>query len=89
MVTVDFARAFRRHVACPRADVRGTTVREALDAYFAEQPGVRSYVCDDQGAVRKHVALFVNDTQLRDRVAQSDQLRDGDVIHVFQALSGG
>jgi hypothetical protein len=82
MVTVDFARAFRRHVDCPRADVPGRTVRDALAAYFTGAPMVRSYVLDDQGAVRKHVVVFVNPLL-------SDPVRDGDVIHIFQALSGG
>ena len=89
MVTVDFARAFRRHVDCPRADVSATSVREALHTYFGDQPRVRSYVLDDQGAIRKHVVVFVNDTQLRDRTDLSDPVKPGDTIHVFQALSGG
>jgi sulfur-carrier protein len=89
MVTVDFARAFRRHVDCPRADVPGRTVGDALAAYFAAAPMVRSYVLDDQGAVRKHVVVFVNSEQLGDRTTLSDMVGDGDIIHIFQALSGG
>ena len=89
MVTIDFARAFRRHVDCPRAQVTASSVRDALVAYFGEQPRVRSYVLDDQGAIRKHVVVFVNDTQLRDRTDLSDPVQPGDTIHIFQALSGG
>ncbi|MDB4936802.1 MAG: Molybdopterin converting factor, partial [Labilithrix sp.] len=44
-----------RHVVCPPEDVPGATVREALDAYFAKHPLVRTYVLDEQGMLRRHV----------------------------------
>ena len=86
---VQFTQNLRRHVECPTDDVPGTTVREALDAYFARHPEVRSYVLDDQGAVRRHMAVFAAGEQIRDPVRQSDPLADGSEIHVMQALSGG
>lgn len=84
-----FAKAFRRHVECPDADADGATVGEALADYFERHPLVRSYVVDDAGAVRKHVAVFVNDDVIGDRANLSDPVGDHDRIHVFQALSGG
>lgn len=89
VVRVEFAKAFRRHVDCPAAQVEGQTVRAALDAYFDRFPSVRSYVVDDGGAVRKHVAIFLNDDLIADRAALGDSVGDGDRLHVFQALSGG
>ncbi len=50
---------------------------------------MRGYVLDDQGMLRKHVAIFVNTELIRDRVGLSDPLRTGDDIYVVQALSGG
>ena len=88
-ITIDFARAFRRHVDCPCAQVDAGTVRGALDAYFALHPQVRSYVLDDQGAVRKHISVFVGGVQLRDRAFLGDALATNDTIQIFQALSGG
>lgn len=89
MVSVTFAKAFRRHVACPDAEVVGSTVREVLDAYFAEHSQVRGYVLDETGAVRRHVAVFVDDDLIADRRSLSDVVAADDRIHVFQALSGG
>lgn len=89
VVEVVFAKAFRRHVDCPDAAVPGSTVREALDAYFCDHPPVRGYVLDDAGAVRTHVAVFHNDDLITDRVTLGDPVVAGDRIHVFQALSGG
>jgi len=89
MADVVFAKAFRRHVDCPDATVDGTTVGGVLRAYFEVNPAVRSYVLDETGAVRKHVAVFVNDDLITDRTNLADSVGDGDRIHVFQALSGG
>jgi sulfur carrier protein ThiS len=86
---VRIARAFRRHVDCPDRTVQGITVRDALEDYFAAHPAVRSYVLDEHGAVRQHVAVFVDDEQIADRLHQSDAVAERGVIYVFQALSGG
>jgi molybdopterin synthase sulfur carrier subunit len=84
-----FAKAFRRHVECPDASVSGGDVRAALDEYFESFPTVRGYVLDDVGAVRKHVALFVDNDLITDRTALTDPVGEQSTIHVFQALSGG
>jgi len=89
MAEVIFAKAFRRHVDCPDANVSGTTVHDVLTTYFEDHPTVRGYVVDEAGAVRKHVALFVDDDQLTDRVTLTDPVGPDGRIHVFQALSGG
>jgi molybdopterin converting factor small subunit len=86
---VQVAKAFRRHVECPDLVVTGSTVRAALDQYFDAYPSVRSYVLDERGAVRKHVAIFVGDDQITDRSLQSDEIGNDDVVYIFQALSGG
>lgn len=78
-----------RHVDCPPEDVEGTTVREALEAYFAKHPGVRTYVLDEQGTLRRHVVIFVGETQARDRKTLGDPVLPDQPIYVMQALSGG
>ncbi len=89
MAVVSFAKAFRRHVDCPGTTVPGATVGDALGAYFELHPAVRSYVLDDLGAVRKHVAVFVDRDLITDRRALTDPIADDATIHVVQALSGG
>jgi hypothetical protein len=43
------------------------SLREVLEAAFAAAPELRHYVLDDQGHIRKHVAVFVHQTMLLDR----------------------
>lgn len=89
MTTLRFTPNLLRHVATPCAQVGGATVREALEQYFQSCPHVRGYVLDDQGAVRKHVAIFLNQTLIHDRIDLSDPVQENDDIFVAQALSGG
>ena len=52
-------------------------------------PALAAYVFDDQRAVRKHVAVFVNRELVADRVRLDRALLAGDRVLVVQALSGG
>ena len=78
-----------RHVASPNAQMPGGTVHEALQAYFQANPQVQGYVLDDQGQLRKHVAIFLNQELIQDRTGLSDPVAENDEIFVVQALSGG
>ena len=89
MPRIELTSHLARHVECPAEDVEGTTLREVLDAYLARHPKVRSYVFDEQGALRKHVVLFVGDTQAHDRRGLTDAVAADQTIYVMQALSGG
>ena len=89
MIRVCFTKNIQRHVDCPPVDVEGATVREVLDQVFAANPRARGYVLDERGMLRKHMIIFINGDELRDREALSDPLGDGAEVYVFQALSGG
>jgi hypothetical protein len=89
MPKVIFTPNIQRHVACPDAIVPGRTVREALEHVFAGNPRAQSYVLDDQGALRRHMTIFVDGEIIRDRQTLSEQVGETSTIAVFQALSGG
>ena len=89
MPRVAFTPALERFLKIPPAAVEGETVAAALAAVFAAHPGLRGYILDDQGALRRHVAVYVNGAPARDRARLSDPVGTGDEIFVFQALSGG
>lgn len=89
MPTVEFAPALTRHVPCAPQRVEAATLRQALDGAFHAAPGLRSYVLDEQGAVRKHVAVFVNARQIASRTELDLPLGLGDKVMVIQALTGG
>lgn len=89
MPTVSFTSALQRFLPAPTAEVEGRTVADALAAVFESHPALRGYVLDDQGVVRRHVAVYVNGNMVRDREKLADPIGPDDEIYVFQALSGG
>lgn len=89
MPRIRFTANIQRHTPCPEETVAGTTLREALEAYFARHEAARPYVLDDQGGLRKHMVIFVDGAHLRDRAHLSDAVSDDGTIDVMQALSGG
>ncbi len=89
MPTVRFTENIQRHVSCPTRDVPGTTVRDALDQYFAANARARGYVLDDRGRLRKHMVAFVDGHQVGDRAGLTDPVSPGSAIDIIQSLSGG
>ncbi len=89
MPEITFTANLQRHVASPKMQVEGSTVREVLDKVFAEYPILRGYVLDEQLALRKHMGIIVDGVVLCDRVKQSDRVGEESRIFVLQALSGG
>ena len=89
MPTLHFTQNLQRHVTCEDREIAGSTVREVLDAYFSSNEAARSYVLDDQGALRHHMVIFVDGTPVRDRSELSDPVAPNAELHVLQALSGG
>ncbi len=89
MPRVVFAPALQRYVAVPDREIAAPTVGAALAAVFGEHPSLRSYVLDDQGQLRRHVAVFIDGQRIRDRVGLSDPVAPESEVFVVQALSGG
>ena len=89
MARVCFTRNLQRHVELSPREAAGLTVREVLEAVFADKPAARGYVLDDQGSLRKHMAVFVDGQSIRDRSGLTDPVGKVSEVFVMQALSGG
>jgi sulfur-carrier protein len=87
--TVRFTQNIQRHIVCPTRQVAGATVRDVLNHYFAAYERARGYVLDDQGKLRRHMAIFINGAQIGDRDTLSDPVPPDAVLDLVQALSGG
>lgn len=69
--------------------IAGDTVGAVLARLFEIHPTLRGYVVDERGAVRHHVALFVDGRSLARKTHLDHPLQPGSELHVMQALSGG
>jgi molybdopterin synthase sulfur carrier subunit len=69
--------------------VSARTVRTALAEIERRHPALYRGVCDETGAVRRHVNLFVNSESIRDGEGLDTALAPGDVVAILPAVSGG
>ena len=90
MPNVQFTRHLETHFpGLTSVDVEGGSLAEVVRALDEHRPGLAAYVVDDQGALRKHVVIFVNGQLLTDRLGLRDPVGPGDQVFIMQALSGG
>jgi hypothetical protein len=92
MPTVTMTRHLYRYF--PALENRSITVSpgsvaEVLHELNAIAPGFTDYVLDEQGALRRHVMLSIDDTVVLDRKTLTDRVPDHGTLYIFQALSGG
>jgi sulfur-carrier protein len=67
-------------------DSAASDVAAVLDALDRAYPGLRFRVVDEQGRLRRHMKVFVNDESVREL---STALAPTDDVTIMQALSGG
>ena len=65
------------------------SVRATLERLERDYPSLYRNVCDETGAVRRHINVFVNSDHMRDRQGLDTELRSGDTIIILPAVSGG
>ena len=89
MARVTFTSNLRRHVDCATVEAAGQTVREVLEAVFESNDRLRTYILDDQAALRKHMTILVDGRRVADLTGLSDPVLPKSEVYVLQALSGG
>ena len=89
-ITVHVPSVLRAYSGCP-ADVTlsAPDVRAVLAELERVQPALYRSVCDETGAVRRHINVFVNQSHVRDREGLDTALVPGDVVIILPAVSGG
>jgi len=69
--------------------VAAANVRAALAELERSHPSLYPNLCDETGAVRRHLNVFVNATHVRDLRGLDTELEQGDVMTILAAVSGG
>lgn len=69
--------------------VEGATIGAILTALNEAHPGLTERICDEQGAVRRFVNIFLNDEDIRFLQEKETPVKDGDEISIVPAIAGG
>ena len=69
-----------------RVEVDGATVGEVVAAL---DPVLRRRLTDEQGAVRRHVNIYLGNDNIRDLDGLGTSLKDGDELIILPSIAGG
>lgn len=90
MANVNFTYALKRFFPTLKScDIEATNVADIIVELEKRYPGLQTYICDDQGMLRQHVNIFINNNLINDRETLSDPVEGEAEIFIMQALSGG
>ena len=66
-----------------------TSLRAVLGELERRHPALHRNICDETGALRRHINLFVNTQHMRDCNGLDTSLEPDDVVTIMTAVSGG
>jgi molybdopterin synthase sulfur carrier subunit len=69
--------------------VEGGDIREVISNLEAKFPGVKARLCDESGALRRFVNIYINEEDIRFLKGESTPLKDGDEVSIVPAIAGG
>lgn len=65
------------------------TVQELVSHLGKLYPGLPDYLIDEQGQLREHVNIFIDNEHIKDPLTLQDWVEDQQEVYIMQALSGG
>ncbi len=80
---------YSRGVGTLVVDAPCKTVGDALAAVAARWPALTDRVLTEQGALRRHVNVFVGEESVKFIDGLATPIRDGETITIVAAVSGG
>lgn len=69
--------------------LEGGDIRDIIQNLEARFPGIKARLCDDNGALRRFVNLYVNEEDIRFLKGEATSLKDGDEVSIIPAIAGG
>jgi molybdopterin synthase sulfur carrier subunit len=73
----------------PELELPASSVRATLEQIEQRYPALHRCICDETGAVRRHLNVFVNTSHIRDLEGLDTRLGPEDVVTILPAVSGG
>jgi len=70
-------------------EVEATTLQEVLDKLDSKYPGFRASVCDETGALKRFINVYINGEDVRFLENLSTRVKDGAEVAIVPAISGG
>jgi molybdopterin synthase sulfur carrier subunit len=70
-------------------DADGNKVADVIEQLQSQYPGLKERLCDDNGALRRFVNVFLNGEDIRFLDGPNTPVKDGDELSIIPAIAGG
>ena len=70
-------------------EVEGGNIAALIENLESSYEGLKERLCDEEGAIRRFVNIYVNDEDIRFIDNLETTLKDGDVVSIVPAIAGG
>ena len=70
-------------------NAQGSNVKALVEDLERNYPGIKERICDESGAVRRFVNIFLKDEDIRFLQNLETTLKEGDNISIVPAIAGG
>ncbi len=70
-------------------DLEGTNITALINSLETEFPGMKERLCDEAGAVRRFVNIYVNEEDIRFHQGLETPVQEGDEVSIIPAIAGG
>ena len=70
-------------------EIEAESIAELIEHIEKVYPGIKTFVLQDDGSIRKHVNIYIDNQLIEDEINLSDPITKTTQVHIFQALSGG
>lgn len=88
MIKVFLTANLKKYYPTASFEAKASSIKKLIQDMDQTKPGFAHYILEDDGSIRRHVNIFVNH-----KVIEKNQthlfLKEGDEVHIMQALSGG
>lgn len=70
-------------------EAKGNTIKELVDDLERQFPGIKERICDEAGAIRRFVNIYLNDEDIRFLDGDGTAVKAGDDVSIIPAIAGG
>ncbi|MQG18408.1 MAG: MoaD/ThiS family protein [SAR202 cluster bacterium] len=72
-----------------KVEVSSGSLESVIDSLEQSFPGIKGRLCDDQGALRTFVNIYIDGEDVRFLEGINTQVKDGSEISIVPAVAGG
>lgn len=70
-------------------EAEGKDIRELIEDLEKKFPGIKERLCDEKGALRRFINIYVNEEDIRFLERDNTPLKDKDEVSIIPAIAGG